>query len=44
MDIYNCNKKTLKLDNNPWIGAIADASKVGISHLGDFLSSEAYEE
>lgn len=42
MDLFN-PKTLFKLDNNPWLEPISDAYKVGLSHLGDYLQSDAYE-
>lgn len=38
------SKSVLKLDNNPWIVSLAEALKINLNHLADFLSSEAYKQ
>lgn len=42
MDLFS-TKTVFKLDNNPWLEPIAEAYKVGITHLGDYLQSDSYD-
>ena len=42
LDIYNI-KCILKTENNFWVTPLAEATKIGLNHLADYLTSEAYE-
>ena len=42
MDLFN-NKSIFKAENNPWIYPIAEAFKIGLNHVAEYLTSDAYE-
>ena len=42
LDIYNA-KSILKTENNFWVASLGEATKIGLNHLADYLTSDAYE-
>lgn len=35
-------KSVLRMDNNPWVPAIADQLQLGVSHVLDYIRSDTY--
>jgi hypothetical protein len=36
------NKSVLKMEENPWVQPIAEQYLIGISHVLDYIKTEAY--
>ena len=43
LDLFS-SKVIFKADNNPWIVPMLEAFKIGLNHVQEYISSDAYDE